>query len=311
MPSAANLRRYAHSVMNYEVICFSREGTQSFSISRSDFEEARQKKNLVVELLSLEERFNILLENYAEFERELLNLTLDEALSFGGEWNRFADQLHVVNRRLVNLLTTCKLYIDQLHHSLSELVGKDHAVTTSVEARKSEAYDNRFGYRVMEALRNHVQHRGLPVHRIKYQSKWNDDRSLRRHRTKIILEPQRLAEDPKFKKSVLREMQEKSDKLNLKPLVRDYLSGIIAVHQHVREQLSDFRKRSDEDYKRIIATYQSDGESGSAIKLRALDEGGSTDSEFSLFEDIIDRRHQLERKNRSFGDLTDLVITSQ
>lgn len=302
---------YVHDIMEYRAICFSKEGIQRFSISLSDFEEARQKKNVVVELLSLEERFNILLENYAEFERELLDLTLDEALSFGGEWNTSIDKLHVVNRRLVNLLTTCKLYLDQLQHSLSDLVGNDHDVTTAVKKKTSEAYDSRFGYRVMEALRNHVQHRGLPVHTISFQGKWNEDRSIRRHRTTITLDPQRLADDPKFKKSVFREMQQKSEELNLKPLARDYLSGIISVHLHVREQLSDFRKRCDEGYKRLIAAYQPDGEAASTIRLHAIDDDGSRDSEFSLFEDLIERRHQLERKNRSFGDLTDLVITSQ
>ena len=297
--------------MNYRVTCFSKDGAQSSSISRSDFEEARRKKYVVVELLGLEERFNILLENYAEFERELLDLTLANALSFGGKWNDFANALHTVNRRLVNLLTTCKLYLDQLHHALSDLVGKEHNVATSVRQKCSEEYDGRFGYRVMEALRNHVQHRSLAVHKIKYGGKWLEDRSARQHRTTIFVEPHRLADDPKFKKQVLLEIQQSSERLELKTLVRDYLTGIISLHQYVRERLADLSETWDEEYNRLIASYQTDGEPEAAILLKAVNDDGSTDLEFALFKDIIQRRYQLQRKNRSFGDLTKLVISSE
>ena len=297
--------------MKYWAVNVSRASSKSFPISRKKFKEARQVKNVISELRSLEERLNILLENYAEFERELLDATLEDALSFRGDWNNFADSIHAVNRRVVNLLTTSKLYLDQLRHTLSDLFGVNHAVTESTEQKTSSEYDSRFGYRVMEALRNHVQHRGLPVHRIKHEGKWLEDRSVRQHRTIVSVDPDQLADDPKFKKSVLSEMQQFPDVLDLRKLVRDYISGIGSVHKYVRDQTADFRKKKDDEYKQLIEAYQADESSRTAVLFRSVDESGSVDSKFSLFEDIVERRRQLQKKNHSFGDLTKVVISSR
>lgn len=297
--------------MEYQVLYVSENAYHSTSIKRPEFEAAKRSKDIVVELLEMEEKFNILLGNYVEFERELLNLTLHNALSFDGNWNQHADEIHLLNRRLVNLLTTCKLYLDQLHHSLSDLVGPDHHLAVAVRKKCSEEYDERFGYRVLEALRNHVQHRSLPIHRINHRGKWREDRSARDHTATIYIDPKRLADDPKFKKSVLRELKEASDFVDLKPLVRDYVTGIIAVHKYLRRQLVECREQADAEYQALIASLIPTNESSTVVSLRAISDEGAPQFEFSLLTEIITRRQELERKNRSFGELTDLVISSE
>lgn len=297
--------------MKYRVTYLAKNDVHRVPISPTDFEEARQIKEVVVTLLGFEERFNILIENYGEFERELLNITLDNALSTGVSWGKFTDSLHTLNRRLINLLTTCKLYLDQLHHTLSGLDMPDQDLAGAVREKCSHEYDSRIGYRVMEALRNHVQHRGLPIHRISHSDKWRDDRIARKHTATVFILPSRLADDPKFKKSVLRELQQMSDVVDLKPLVREYLTGIIAIHQFVRDQLKDLREQRDGECLGVISSKTTESESATSIVFQQFRGDGAIQREFSLFNDLVERRHTLERKNRSFGDLAKLIISSE
>ena len=68
---------------------------------------------------------------------------------------------------LVNLLTTCRLYQDQVAHDLSTLFGKDNNEFKSFEKARNDKYDSDFCYRLMESVRNHIQHQALPIRNVK------------------------------------------------------------------------------------------------------------------------------------------------
>jgi len=78
-------------------------------ISQEEFEEAKIAKHSLVEVLSIEEKHNLILDNYAEYESELLGLGLKRMLFSDRNWSSFESEIHIVGRRLINLLTTCRL----------------------------------------------------------------------------------------------------------------------------------------------------------------------------------------------------------
>jgi hypothetical protein len=79
-----------------------------------------------------------------------------------------------IDRRLSNLLSSCRLYFDQIAHLLGETFGTASTEATRVNQERNNAYDQSFAYRFIEALRNFVQHRALPI----------DNITFRRHRVK-------------------------------------------------------------------------------------------------------------------------------
>lgn len=92
-------------------------GHQNFlEISRENFDEAKMAHDCLGEALRIEEKFNIILENYREFESELLSLCLNFAIFSDRTWSSFQNEIHIVNRRVLNLLTTSRLYVDQIPH---------------------------------------------------------------------------------------------------------------------------------------------------------------------------------------------------
>ena len=68
----------------------------------------------------------------------------------------------LTDRKIANLLSAARLYVDHAKQHVHRILALDPVTTFDVGATLSTQYDLRFGYRCMEALRNYVQHRGLP-----------------------------------------------------------------------------------------------------------------------------------------------------
>ena len=67
-------------------------------------------------LLSAEEKFAIVADNLNDFERELLKATQDYILSSSPDYIPAMNIQLDIDRRLTNLLSSCRLYFDQIAH---------------------------------------------------------------------------------------------------------------------------------------------------------------------------------------------------
>ena len=135
-----------------------------FEISGEQFAHARLAKRNLFRVLSIEDKFDLVLANYTDFERELLDLALYQMVHFGVSWSSGHSDIYKVNRRLANLLSAARLYTDQIKHDAAALDSSETSLAQLLSKKFSDQYDARLGYRVMEALRNYAQHRSLPVH---------------------------------------------------------------------------------------------------------------------------------------------------
>jgi hypothetical protein len=267
-------------------------------ISRERFEATRRAKRNLVIALNIEEKFTILLENYVEFEREMLSATLDNAVFRTTSWSDFIGTIHLFNRRLINLLTVCRLYIDQVQHDLNSMYGEDCEAGQQVRVQRSTEYDARLGYRVMEALRNYVQHRGLPINGAEFWGKWDHDAVPPFAMSGVTphLDVGRIKEDGGFKAAVLAELEPLGEKLDLKPFVREYLEGIGAVHMLVRAVLAEDLAEWDT----LLAGVRPDflaagGEDVVRLSVVAR-ENGQPVEEVQIVEDLTSRRSWLRRR---------------
>src|ERR1700736_3278799 len=68
----------------------------------------------------IEEKLDLLLENYMEYEHELLALGLHYSVFPASlDDQRVFSEFRVINRRVVNLLTAARTYVDQVKHAIS------------------------------------------------------------------------------------------------------------------------------------------------------------------------------------------------
>lgn len=226
------------------------------------FEEARK---ILSNALAIEEKYEIVITNYLEFEKQILDTTAASMVRAHLDYSDCFEVRLGLNIRLVNLLTAARLYVDQLNQNVRECVPDSTRGKQMVKNFFAKEYDEHKDYRFMEALRNYVQHRGLPVHWTQQGSRWT---SLEDHGSlefSIELASQRsyLEEDGEFKKKVLAELDEKID---LKAATRGYVESISNVHESVRsmiiESVTLARELIEDAHRRYAAVH-----SGSLVSL--------------------------------------------
>ena len=138
-------------------------------IDHAEYSAIAKAKQGVVTALALEEKFSLLLENYAEYS-ELLDVAVRSSIFSHQEWGEFQADIHAVNRRLVNLLTATKLYADHVDHELIQFVWSGCGSAQQVRDERDKSRASVLSWRALELLRNVVQHRGFPVHELSLES---------------------------------------------------------------------------------------------------------------------------------------------
>lgn len=282
-------------------------------ISNEDFDLLRMARTHLFEALSIEEKLNLVLENYAEFEQELFNCSVNNMLFQATDWSSSIDEIHVVNRRIINLLTTGRLYIDQVAHNIRSIYGADSEQEKVVKKQTSQEYDSDFpGYRIMEAMRNYVQHRELPIRGLSKNMRRTEKESevFMKHTIKLSIDINTLGEDKKFKSKILTELQRLGEAVEFTPLFRQYLGSIGKIHLKIRELLSSDLLVWEKQIQYLLSQYQESTGYIDGLSAIVTDESEITET-ISIFEDVIERRQMLENKNRYLTHYSSHFISSE
>src|SRR6185295_9951522 len=192
------------------------------------FKQVKDARSGIIALLYIEEKFALLVENFVEFESALLQLALRNSMFGGVTWDSMLNDSMSVARRLVNLLSTGRLYIDQALHDVSQNFG--HDLHRQLDAKFSSQYASSLGYRAMNELRNYTQHKGLPIDGLGYTHHIESDPSFR---IRVSTEPTLSFESLRgnFKKTVLSDLERLGDQIKVVPLVREYMHALGNVHE--------------------------------------------------------------------------------
>jgi hypothetical protein len=293
------------------------EGRHFEPLSREEFETTRQIRRRLAGALGIEERLDLLLENFAEFERELLGLGVRAATFEEKQSTVMIGRLQTVQRRLVNLLSTGYLYSEQVPGTLRRLFGRrtEHASAFEQELETTRQADTGLGLRAMEELRNHIQHHDLPLQSLTFTGSWftapTGDWHLQTVEPTISLN--RLAEDRGFDSGVLAELRSLGDGLNIKLLVREYVTALGSAHATLRASLAPELSQWDAHLNGLIDRYRQAAGEESVVGLAAVirDEQGAVTESLALFVDPVERRKHLEGKNRWPRRLDRAIVTSQ
>lgn len=264
-------------------------------------------------VLSIEEKFSILTDNFEEFEGALLNGALYRSLYRPRDWAEAIGELHTLNRRLVNLLATTRLFADQVPHTLSGLFPSDDSLKISFTRAQAREYDAHLGYRVMEAVRNYIQHRSLPVHVISYNVRSLDTGSPSdlEHVISAQLNPAELRGDGKFKASVLAELEALGDKVQIAPFVHTYVACIARIHNDLRAALAPSIEDWDRVINKAVDDYRAAG--GDPLGLVLADLGPEPTYKVVIFvsADPAERRKLLERRNHGLQHFERAVVANR
>jgi len=286
-------------------------------LSEAEYLEIETAKHRVIILTGIEEKYELLFSNYAEYERTLLDLSLDKLLHVHRGYSDFHDDRGLVNRRLVNLLSSTRAYVDQVTHDVGELAGAD--AQEFIKALFSREYDAHLSYRVMETLRNYVQHRSLPVGAMEYPSGWDKGPptplSRRRHRVLASLDTEALGDSGSpFKLGVLQELQAfKKRFLPLTTMVRQYIDCFGRVHGDLRKRVESTANEAERvirvAHERAIEACGSG--SGVGVVIRRESDEGDRIEQHDIFLEMLDRRRDIVSRNATHLNLSQGHVSSE
>lgn len=208
--------------------------TPEVPISESDYQALGTATKVLNDAFYLEEKYEILISNYEEFERAILESINSSMIRQIRGYEEFFEEKLALNIKLINLLTSTRLYIDSASSHAEKCVGADSEISSKIKQIFSTEYDSNYNYQFMEQLRNHVQHCGLAIHKLSMRSKWSGSDQNRKLEYSIDLscDKEKLTKDKSFKKRVLENF---SEEISLKTTTRSYIESISKIHQELRE----------------------------------------------------------------------------
>lgn len=294
--------------MKYILIIDVLDRCPELQIDETRYKALAAARHVLANALAIEEKYEIFLANYLDLENELVGKAVREMVRTHLDYEDFFQLRLDSNKRLVNLLTAGRLYIDQLSQHVCNCSDDREATHDTVKKLLSEQYEAHPEYRFIEALRNYVQHRGIPVHLTQLGSHRDDQEGLECS-FNIASMRRILEEDPKFKKEVLNEL---SERIDLKAATRRYVESLNIVHLAARDLVEAKVNESRALIERARADYAAIYEGNlTGLSAFVLSDDGERIASFPILLDWDDIRVKLLRKNGRLGSLSTRYVSSR
>lgn len=210
----------------------------------------------------------------------------------------------------MNLLTSARLYEDQLASHLSACLPGENDIKERAKMLFTTEHDNHFEYRFMEALRNHVQHSDTAVHGVTRGSRWTalDEDGLLEFSASFSTNKELLLADGHFKKQVLEEMPGEVD---LGLASRCYVECISAIHSHARDLIRAPVNDARASIQDAINEYSTVCKKPFVGLYAYGFSGDEKTSEVAIFLDWDNIRIRLENRNIQLVNLKKRYITGK
>lgn len=246
---------------------------RTVALEREAFESAKRSFGLVSEVVLLEERFDAIACDFLDFEKEMMAKLLEFTYAgFKDGFHQMGVRRHL-NRLLMNTLSAARGFVDHLPQTCNRVFGQDDDRGKECVGLLSIGYDEKIGYRICEALRNHAQHSGFPVHAISYsvQAEGEVPSTKSRHSLSPLVHTEELRRNKNFKKAVLVEMEALGASIDLKQHLRDYTAGLARAHYKFREFADPLVNEANSTLSGLLEQYNREvPESKSDIALHAV-----------------------------------------
>jgi hypothetical protein len=113
---------------------FIQEGANpgSMDIDETRFEFLKSMKNILNEALEIEEKYEYVISNLIDLEKEAIEISVTDMIHQTREYSQFFEVKLRLNKRLSNLLSSIKLYLDKVGDLSPELVPVSQRVLQAI-----------------------------------------------------------------------------------------------------------------------------------------------------------------------------------
>ena len=287
--------------------------TIALSIENNVYIRIKSSREVLSSAIAIEEKYDILVENFAELERELLNESIQHMIFNLDSYDALYETKSILNRRIINLLTAVKLYKDQITKHVRSCTQDEPDIEKYVKDLFSNEYDSNLEFRLIEAFRNHVQHYGLAIHRILIKSSWDDLGENRKqlNQIQLFIRKDELKKDSSFKKSTFNEIP---DEANITHALRIYMGCISNIHDQIRVKTQSNIESARSFIVEKIEAYKSCGGDPLGLNAVYILENNPTlkpIERIPLLLDWDEVRRNIQRKNHSIKNIKNWYVSNR
>lgn len=211
-------------------------------LTTAQFHAVKDAETALGVLADCEEKFDLAFDNFIELEADTAHALLVHMYRTLSNEEAFHDLRLTVARRVVNLLTSGKMYVDHMLGDLKRLKRVDllHLMTEEIDKARSTSLN----YEIAEALRDISQHRTLPVGGLTLSSRWLDteglpwrpraERGLSEYSMTFYVQSDVLDSDRKLTADFKSRVKSRGGKIDLFTVVRGYMDSLGGIHQTFR-----------------------------------------------------------------------------
>lgn len=222
-------------------------------ISTDEAEKILKMYDFLSMINLIETNYDILINNFFDLYSSLSEISIRNNISFSFKpTDNYYDERTVI-RRINNLLSSCRLFMDQ---NLVFLTEYDKQVLESYKAETHRLYDSSFSYRLCEQLRNSMQHRCLPIE-LQYGKDFASEENEKAYEYSILeLNVYHLLslDEKKIKASFRDELKTlDSDKIDLWFHLENYITEIGKLITFLRNNMASKLAQDRFDYLKLLA----------------------------------------------------------
>lgn len=275
-------------------------------ISQQEYDLLRNSRKVLDAAFGIEENFDLLVGNYLELEHASLAITTSAVARHLSGYHEMFELQTEMNRRAVNLLSTARLFSDQLPQRFSEC-GQDG---NKAKDWFRDQHASSFEFRFMEALRNHVQHNGSAVHSLGVGNQWIPPTDRTRNEFSLNIHTLRrfLELDTTFNPKVLKECPEQVDFLRA---TRRYLEAFGSVQRDVRLAIAPSVTAARDVFQSAITRYAAFSQSSTIALAAFASPDQNPETKVLIFLDWDDVRIKLTTRNSGLVNLSKRIVVSE
>lgn len=251
-------------------------------LSEEEYQSFRVSRNVINDHLSIEGLFRLVDENYGELCET--SRALIESYAANSIHSRISSEglTNLMNRRLLNLLSSARTFLDHTSHRLAEIHGKGSGFPDSFGKLRREAFDRTFSYRLMEKLRNFAQHRGFPL-RCSITRIGNQNDSVRQVSLKLTFDRDELLSDKDGWGSVRQELAAQTPEIEAPPHIWMYVKELGTIYESIARMDTRFHPATEA----LQSLLRSPG-CADLMRVATIDGSLNTDEVRLYFDDVAE-----------------------
>lgn len=301
----------------YELFTIVNKKHKQISIKLHDLHKIRQSYESLYLITGIEEKWDMLIENFFDYEYARIEITLRDALTSRFSTADFFCINRTIGRKLLNLLSSARLYIDYQHSKLNKV---DREISSHLKKLKNDIYDAEPDYRLMYAIRNVLQHQEIPIGVSRRMKRVEDGNNIKiQYSTGPLLILEYIMYDKTLNKIIKDDLKnEKNTKKPITAVVQHYMELMWRIHSEFRNSTSDIRKESEQILEHYLKhlydpdSIQSDQGQRTAIVLKNGVNNTSDKDNINEFADtLVINLHYMVEKNTSLENIENRIVSNE